>query len=91
MAQRLKLIPSVPSIKARGWPPALRIASNRTSFRRDTAGSEEKSLAESPTAPFELVGEPDALPDAFFDALASLLLELEQSQKSQQDSKKECA
>lgn len=32
-------------------------------------------MAERPTEQFEVVGDPDALPDAFFDALAELLLE----------------
>jgi hypothetical protein len=37
------------------------------------------------------VGEPDDLPDAFFDALATLLLEIEQSGETHQDTEEEAA
>lgn len=40
---------------------------------------------------FELVGDPDALPDAFFDALAGLLLELDAKGSPNQYSSDTCA
>ena len=48
-------------------------------------------MAEGSAELFELVGDPDALPDAFFDALAALLLAIEQPGESHQDAEEEAA
>lgn len=46
-------------------------------------------MAEHPSESFELVGDPDALPDAFFEALAALLLDREQAGGSSRDAGQE--
>jgi hypothetical protein len=38
-------------------------------------------LADFPIDAFELIGDPDTLPEAFFDSLAALLLSIEECQE----------
>ena len=59
--------------------------------RNDDGTGVEAPVADCPDESFDLFGDPDALDDAFFDALARLLLDVNQSDEPQQDAEEEAA
>ena len=64
---------------APGWRRALPRGSNGMPCVKQTIGhvtGSEPKVTDHPALPFEIVGDPAALPDEFFEALASLLLSM---------------
>jgi hypothetical protein len=74
---------------ANGWPQVLPTALVGT---RSSLGQSRSDLVlEQGTEKLEIVGEPGDLPDAFFDALASLLLSVNETKDSELDAEEPVA
>lgn len=66
-----------------GSPPALRLATVGTRSRGASTAMRETFVTDVPDNTFEVLGDPEALSDEFFDSLAGLLLELVADPKSE--------